>query len=366
MPHFPSHPARSFAVPGVLGVLTAAILLLLPASAWAWGAGAHLVTGNLVLDNLHLLAPALAALLKAHRNDFLYGALSADILIGKGVKKRPDHCHNWDKGFELLGGTALRLSDDPALKAYAWGYLAHLAADVVAHNFYVPNMLHAYSGLKPLRFPMPLPLSLRTADRDRAGETQCDSAPALKPGGGQRGRGRLSHVYVEMLADAKAGCCWQQAQAVFSLGSAEEDDLLRGATKQGRLSFGFKKRIFQGGLSVVARAAWRNSLCRLDRNLPLYSMPGGDAHLVAMLELASSTVLDLLRNPESSVVREYDPIGADRLALVTRPRRKKAEEISCPLLRFPIDERLSALRENYSGVFGSGESGAAGDAARTA
>ena len=46
------------------------------------------------------------------------------------------HSHNWSTGFGLL--SAARGSEE---QAFALGYLAHLGADVVAHNFFLPARL---------------------------------------------------------------------------------------------------------------------------------------------------------------------------------------------------------------------------------
>ena len=33
-------------------------------------------------------------------------------------------------------------ADNPYLQAYSLGYLSHLAADITAHNYYVPNLMN--------------------------------------------------------------------------------------------------------------------------------------------------------------------------------------------------------------------------------
>lgn len=282
----------------ILFIVAACLCCLLAQSdsAFAWGAGVHLVTGNFILDNLSLLAPAVAEALRGRRNDFLYGCLSADIFIGKGSQVTPDHCHNWSTGLKLLQAST------PRLRAYAWGYLAHLAADVVAHNCYVPNVL---AGLP--------------------------------------GAGRFSHVWAEMQADAKVGCCWSQAQAVFTLGRGEQDRHLRATLDQTRLAFGIKKRIFRSGLSLCGLKSWHDSVRFLDRRLPgLASSALGDAYLANMLDLTLAATLDFLKNPDGSPVTSFDPIGSRRLAQVRRLKRQAACSAH-PGLLFPIDQPLADL-----------------------
>jgi hypothetical protein len=46
------------------------------------------------------------------------------------------HCHAWHVGQEIYD-----LAETDALRSFALGYLSHLAADTVAHNFFVPRQL---------------------------------------------------------------------------------------------------------------------------------------------------------------------------------------------------------------------------------
>lgn len=106
----------------------------LPQTAFAWGTGAHVDFGLTILSNLALLAPAIRALLKRHPQDFLYGNLAADTVIGKNLARDEEHVHNWEVGIKLFDFT-----EDDAGKAFVYGYLSHLAADTVAHNYFVPK-----------------------------------------------------------------------------------------------------------------------------------------------------------------------------------------------------------------------------------
>lgn len=118
-----------------LGV-AALLLVLLPSDAWAWTPGTHVYLGESVLANLHLLPAATADLLRAFPFDFLYGNIAADSSIAKKYAPVGRHCHYWHVGQEIHD-----LAGSDALRAFGLGYLCHLAADVVAHNFYVPRQL---------------------------------------------------------------------------------------------------------------------------------------------------------------------------------------------------------------------------------
>ena len=114
------------------------LLLLFPVDAFAWGAGVHLGLGLRLLAAPEALPVALQALLAAHPMDFLYGCIAADITLGKKHTHHLEHCHNWRIGRKLLEQS--KQESAPA-EACAYGYLAHLAADTIAHNYFVPYKL---------------------------------------------------------------------------------------------------------------------------------------------------------------------------------------------------------------------------------
>lgn len=109
------------------------ILLALPTQALAWGVGVHLTLGANLLGRLEILPLAMQTLLAAHPLDFLYGCIAADITLGKKFTHHLEHCHNWRIGRKILS-----TADTPQMEACAYGYLAHLAADTVAHCYFVP------------------------------------------------------------------------------------------------------------------------------------------------------------------------------------------------------------------------------------
>ncbi len=114
------------------------IFCSLPTDAFAWGVGVHLSLGSCILTAPDLLPRALQALLAAQPMAFLYGCVAADITLGKKFTHYLDHCHNWRVGRQILDHAR---QESPAAEACAYGYLAHLAADTVAHNYYVPLKL---------------------------------------------------------------------------------------------------------------------------------------------------------------------------------------------------------------------------------
>ena len=121
----------------VLSAVAAALsVLLTPVDAFAWGPATHIAIGEAVLSSLHLLPASVAAILRAHPTAFLYGSVAADISFAKKYAAVGRHCHHWHMGEEIFLG-----AESEALQAVGLGYLSHLAADTVAHNYYVPRRL---------------------------------------------------------------------------------------------------------------------------------------------------------------------------------------------------------------------------------
>lgn len=117
-----------------LAVLLA--LVLVPADAHAWTPGTHIFLGEAILRSLQMLPGSVAELLAAYPHDFLYGSIAADTSIAKKYAVAGRHCHSWKVGFEIHDA-----AESSRLRAFGLGYLAHLAADSVAHNYFVPHQL---------------------------------------------------------------------------------------------------------------------------------------------------------------------------------------------------------------------------------
>jgi Zinc dependent phospholipase C len=110
--------------------------LALPEQAHAWTPGTHIYLGESVLANLPYLPAAVADLLRAYPFDFLYGNIAADSSIAKHYAPLGRHCHYWHVGQEIHD-----LAATDSLRAFGLGYLSHLAADTIAHNYFVPRQL---------------------------------------------------------------------------------------------------------------------------------------------------------------------------------------------------------------------------------
>ncbi|UCG86858.1 MAG: zinc dependent phospholipase C family protein [Gemmatimonadota bacterium] len=118
-----------------LGIVLVAIALA-PDAAYAWTPGTHIFLGESVLANLSQLPTPVADLLRAFPYDYLYGNIAADTSIAKKYAPVGRHCHSWNVAREIH-----ETAYTEPLRAFGLGYLSHLAADTIAHNFYVPRQL---------------------------------------------------------------------------------------------------------------------------------------------------------------------------------------------------------------------------------
>lgn len=280
---------------------TLLVLLGFPTETYAWGPGVHLAIGQTVLENLHFFPALLAENLLRHSNAFLYGCLSADIFIGKGTRFKPGHSHNWDTGMSLLES-----AHEPRTKSYAYGYLSHLAADVIAHNFYVPNMV----------WNMPY-------------------------------GGNASHVYVEMQADLKVDWSPQTALKLFRKKNRPQEGLLLSTMAQRRWTFLIKKRLMMGSLNLCTRKTWDNSLHIAGRIQP---WADSATYLTEMLDLSTRAALDVLLSPEKSIARDFDPIGSKHLSYVRGLRAKKLYKNRKTALLFHPPHSLEKLPRRHNPI----------------
>lgn len=280
----------------VLAAVAAFAFVFLPESAYAWGPGVHISIAEWLLSNLSILPASVAHTIALHKDAFKYGALSADIFIGKGSTVVPGHSHNWETGFTLLQNVR-----SPKLRSYAYGYLSHLAADVVAHNNYVPSLM---SG-----------------------------APTA---------GKLGHVYIEAQADRMVRWNSNSVRGLFKISCTDHDCELLAATNKHKGGFAIRKQVFRSSVALCGAFPWKSSL-----KLIHHTMPGAadKKYLRSMIDASARSVVNILSLSEKSAVTGVDPIGAAALAnskglcagASILPSRNPF-----PLV-FPLDKRVSTL-----------------------
>ena len=118
----------------------------LPAPAFAWTPGTHVFLGEAVLRSLALLPPARRRAARARsRTISCTGRSPPTRASRRSTRPAGRHCHAWN-----VGTRDPRAARDEPLHAFALGYLAHLAADAVAHNYFVPRQLAITSSTSAL------------------------------------------------------------------------------------------------------------------------------------------------------------------------------------------------------------------------
>jgi len=255
------------------------LLLLLPDNAWAFGPATHVFLGQHLLDNLHFLPQVMADLLRVHPQSFLYGSMAADISFAKKYVPAGRHCHFWHVGEEILD----HASND-RLRAVAFGYLAHLAADTVAHNFFVPRQLLLTSSTKA-----------------------------------------LGHGYWEHRLDTHLGEVHSTTarDVVMDYDHSEADNLFDRVLSGTIFSFETNRRIFRGMIRVQDNDRWRAAF---DRVLQKSRWDLTDSTIATYVSLSFDFVVDYLVRRRESHPATFDPTGEFNLGLAKKVRRMALRE----------------------------------------
>lgn len=224
-------------------ILLAAGFILVPSFAFAWGPMTHMYLGNELLSCAPLLPAGIFALLKKHKQDYLYGNLMADMILGKKYLPEDKSSHSWDVGLKLL-----EQAKTWPERAFAYGYLGHLAADTVAH------------------------------------ETLTDEL------------GNMGHTWIEMKADSLIDkSYWLQTVMISKAVRKRSDLLLENALDSYMFSFKTNKRIYK---SMVFLSFLNKKRKR-----------GVDKAFIQELHDESlARMLDLLQNGTDSVVLNKNPL----------------------------------------------------------
>jgi len=119
----------------VLFIITFFAVLIVPSFAFAWGPMTHMYLGNEIFSFAPLIPVGVMTLLRKYRQDFLYGNLMADTILGKKYLPDDKSSHSWELAFNMLE----QAKRGPE-KAFVYGYLSHLAADTVAHETLTEDM----------------------------------------------------------------------------------------------------------------------------------------------------------------------------------------------------------------------------------
>lgn len=263
--------------------LVALAALLFPDLLHAWTPGTHIVLGERILGSLELLPTAIADLLRAFPYDFLYGNIAADTTMAKKFAPADRHCHAWHVGMEVRD-----LADSDALRAFGLGYVAHLAADVVAHNHYVPRQLVVTSSTRS-----------------------------------------MGHTYWESRAETVLGeAVPKAARELIRLDHRPADQHLERILSPTIFSVSTNRKLFRGMVRVANSKPWQFGM-QVASDQSRWEL--SEALIAAHLDQATANIRSVLRDEASEVLR-LDPNGEGailrskavrRQALVGRGRRDR-------------------------------------------
>jgi hypothetical protein len=258
--------------------LACVALVVAPAVAHAWTPGTHVFLGEAVMRSLALLPPAIAELLREFPYDFLYGSIAADTSIAKKYAPAGRHCHSWNVGMEILDGAR----DEP-LRAFGLGYLAHLAADAVAHNYFVPKQLAVTSSTSG-----------------------------------------LGHSYWESRFETHLGTeCARRARELILIDHSRSDGLLDRVLSPTIFSTPTNRRIFRGMVIVADNESWQR-IFQLMKDASRWDLADDDvARYVAR---SYDFVIDLLRRMDRADPFQLDPSGDEALRMAKKVRRRVLRE----------------------------------------
>jgi hypothetical protein len=251
-----------------------ALLLFTPERLFAFGPATHILLGEHLLSSLYLLPAAIADVLRAYPLSFLYGSVAADISFAKKYVPAGRHSHYWHVGEEILAGAR-----NDRLRAAGYGYLCHLAADTIAHNFYVPRQLMLTSSTKA-----------------------------------------LGHAYWEHRLDTELGEGYtgRAREVVVEYDHGEADNLFDSVLSGTIFSFETNRRIFRGMVRFQDNERWHNVFGRvLERSR--WDLRSGDTE--DYLSRSFDSMVDYLHRRRASHAAARDPIGDFNLHLAKKVRR---------------------------------------------
>ncbi|MEK7756678.1 MAG: zinc dependent phospholipase C family protein [Planctomycetota bacterium] len=257
-----------------IGFTAAVIAVGVATDALAWGPATHVKFASDLLGNLWLLPAALGALLSRHPRYFIYGNVATDTVLAKKMSRVKQVCHRWATGFSLFDAAQ---TDEG--RAFAYGYLSHLAADTVAHNKFLPRQMAV-----------------------------CHSTITF------------GHIYWEIRADAVIERpYWDGLRDALRGRYPEPERLLRSQLTETMLSYRTNRIIFKRVNLLASLSAWRRSVefwSKLSR-FPL------DGEIVQTYHDESmSRMVDVIEHGRASIVLHEDPNGNSAMSFARAQRRQ--------------------------------------------
>jgi hypothetical protein len=256
----------------------ACLVVLAPALLSWWGPGTHIQLTRELLRRLRLRRKRTPSqeLAVRYPEAFVYGNIAADIINFKEYGGFKNHCHNWNIQLRLE-----EQAEDEAARAFILGYLCHLAADIVAHNHFVPYHL-VYN------FP-----------------------PRI-----------LGHVYWEAMADSQVSDPEWHTVDSFKKNKLLHtfDHMVHRVVKRRAFSLRSNKWIFNNILLINSRQRWREIIRKVQANAAKHPL---DEEFHAECRAASlRLMMYVFYTRRLALLKVHDPRGKHALRGATRLRRE--------------------------------------------
>jgi len=259
--------------------LAALVVAGCSAEVFAWGPATHVKLASDLLGQLELLPAGIAAILAAYRKNFIFGNVAADVVFAKRLSRIKQFCHHWETGFAILEDAR---SDTG--RAFALGYLCHLAADTVAHCKFLPRQM--------------------TVTRTTMS---------------------FGHLYWELRADTTIGpYYWQMLRDLMDEVFAEHEASLSMRLTDTFLPFSMNWRMFYRMNDFVSRRSWLRAMHRWS-DLSRWHL--SDQLMREYRAESFERMLDILVNQRTASVLRDDPSGNAALAY-TRVQRRQLRQMA--------------------------------------
>ncbi len=250
-----------------------AAIALTPATAFAWTPGTHIFLGEAIMRSLAFIPQSIAQIIAAFPYDFLYGSIAADTSIAKKYAAAGRHCHSWAVGLEIY-----EEAEPEPMRAFGLGYLAHLAADTVAHNYFVPHQLAITSTTAA-----------------------------------------LGHSYWESRIDTHVGERFsRRAREIILLDHSASDGHLDRILSPTIFSTPTNRRIFRGMVYVTDTESWQR-IFHMVSEKSRWDLPQDEVG--AYMTRSYEYIIDLFNRFDSSEPFSLDPSGLNALREAKRVRR---------------------------------------------
>ncbi len=269
------------------------IFLVIPADLFAFGPAFHLQIGRELLNYLTLFSPLTQQIINSAPYDFLYGNISPDIIIGKRFLPYHKHCHNFEIAKNLL-----EKSKNNQEKAFSYGYICHLAADVVAHNFFIPYMI--ISTFKS-----------RT----------------------------LTHLYWETRLDNKVDkSVWKVVDELRKKDFSNDEALLKSVLSFNLFPFQVHNRIYKGYILFSRLEQWHRTI-ELLRNFSRYKILKFVVN--ETFKMSVDFCIRVLKREDDDFIYNNDPMGRKTIAMATLIKRNLKRVHMFKPIDFETEKNLS-------------------------